>query len=133
VNSNLTFVGLQNATYVFGIDPLFEIWVNAINGTDVCTTIIGNVVQEKNVTYGQSFTAKNPVVGCTLAANEMYVLKVLPRFGQTSLAFGQSLQISLDFVPLVGQNNSFTATLNKVTSATTWCGRCTIQYQRVNL
>ena len=119
MNSNLTFVGLQNATCIFGIDPLFEIWVNAINGTDVCTTIIGNIVQEKNVTYGQSFTAKDPVVGCTLAANEMYVLKVLPRFGQTSLAFGQSLQISLDFVPLVGQNNSFTATLNKVTSATT--------------
>jgi len=99
VNSNLTYLGLQNATYVFGVDPLFAIWVNLENGTNVCPTIVGNMAQEKNVTHGESFNSVQPIIGCALKANEKYVLNVLPRFGRTSLADGQNLLVTLPFIP----------------------------------
>jgi hypothetical protein len=115
VNSNLTYVGLQNATYLFGVDPLFAVWTSAKNGSDICPEmVVGNLVQEKNVTHGQSFTSGEPIVGCNFIPKETYVLNVLPRFGQTSLAFGQNLQISLNFVPLVGKNSSTIVAFNSV-------------------
>jgi hypothetical protein len=61
--------------------------------------VVGYVVQERNVSYGQSIVSSNPISGCTMGPNKEFVLHVQPRFGQNTISEGPTLlQVTIHFV-----------------------------------